>query len=139
MRVYWYNSLVLLGLFQALLALSGAVFTFASTKSLWDHPAFKKKAIETTQKLMLSALGLTEFPRPGPEMVPHDYMVELYDRLSRGEHQGSDTEQVKTVRAYADQGRLLSLLSVLLLSVCDCLCLFSGRFGDSVSRAIFAA
>lgn len=67
------------------------------------HSLLRKRAIEiVTRKQMLRILGLEDLPRPKHKVIPHFFMLELYNSLSKGKH--FQSEIVSTVRGLVDQG-----------------------------------
>lgn len=83
--LFWLSLVLLLGL-------AGSCCDQHSSDGLkrkwevWTHPFLRKRAVELAQKRLLSILGLDSFPSPGRNVIPHNYMLELYRNLSSGNY-----------------------------------------------------
>ncbi|XP_028404930.1 growth/differentiation factor 6-A-like [Dendronephthya gigantea] len=69
--------------------------SFNSVKN-YDHVAS-----EETARQMLNVLGIDELPKPRHGIVPHQYMIEIYEKMSRRK---SSRNGVNTIRGFVDVG-----------------------------------
>ena len=59
-------------------------------------------ASEETTRQMLNVLGMDELPKPRHGVIPHQYMIEIYEKMSRRKPQDNG---VNTIRGFIDVGR----------------------------------
>ena len=56
---------------------------------------------EETKRQMLNVLGIDELPQPRQGIVPHQYMMHIYQKMSTRK---SDYKGVNTIRGFVDVG-----------------------------------
>ena len=63
-------------------------------------------ASEETKRQMLNVLGMDELPKPRHGIVPHQYMIQIYEKMSRRKPEQSN---VNTIRGFVDVGKSMLL------------------------------
>lgn len=59
-------------------------------------------ANQETTRQMLNVLGMDELPKPRQGVIPHQYMIQIYEKMSRRK---PDKNGVNTVRGFVDVGK----------------------------------
>ena len=62
----------------------------------------KHVANQETTRQMLNVLGMDELPKPRHGVIPHEYMIQIYEKMSRRK---PDKNGVNTVRGFVDVGK----------------------------------
>jgi hypothetical protein len=69
----------------------------------------EKFASEETTRQMLNVLGMDELPKPRHGIIPHQYMIQIYERMSR---RNPDENGVNTIRGFVDVGKYHVLYTI---------------------------
>ena len=59
-------------------------------------------ASEETTRQMLNVLGMDELPKPRHGVIPHEYMIQIYEQMSK---RNPDENGVNTIRGFVDVGK----------------------------------
>lgn len=70
---------------------------------------FTELASEAATKQMLNVLGMDELPKPRHNIVPHQYMLQIYEKMSRRKPAQNG---VNTIRGFVDVGRFKILVQM---------------------------
>ena len=62
----------------------------------------ERVASQETTRQMLNVLGMDELPKPRHGIIPHQYMIQIYEKMSRRK---PDRNGVNTIRGFVDVGK----------------------------------
>lgn len=86
----------------------GAVYGSSGGPSSIHHVALEQNLAESrlneteeTKRQMLNVLGIDELPQPRQGIVPHQYMIHIYQKMSTRK---SNDKGVNTIRGFVDVG-----------------------------------